>query len=150
MQKVIPAPRVRSYDVSRSFYGKLGFGEKWKHQFEQGLAVFASIARDDMELFLTEHAGDCQFGGLVLFYVPDVDLCHRQFREQGVSIARPPDNSLGSDIREMLIVDPDGNLLSFITRSAVPGARENAGWMLVVGRVSRADHIAVLESDCFT
>lgn len=118
MQKVIPALRVRSYEVSRAFYGKLSFEEKWKHQFEPSLPVFASIARDDMELFLTEHAGDCQFGGLVHFYVSDVDLCYRQFRAQGVPIAEPPSNSLGPETRDMLVVDPDGNRLSFITRSA--------------------------------
>ena len=117
MQKVIPALRVRSYEVSRAFYRKLGFEEKWKHQFEPSLPVFASIARDDMELFLTEHAGDCQFGGLVHFYVSDVDLCYRQFCDEGVPIAEPPSNSLGPETRDMLVIDPDGNRLSFITRS---------------------------------
>ena len=118
MQKVVPALRVRSYEASRAFYGRLGFEEKWQHQFDTGLPVFASIARDDMELFLTEHAGDCQFGGLVHFYVSDVDLCYRQFREQGVPISEPPRNSLGPDIRDMLVVDLDGNRLSFVTRVA--------------------------------
>ena len=65
----------------------------------------------------TEHAGDCQFGGLVHFYVSDVDLCYTQFRARGVPIREPPSNSLGPDIRDMLVVDPDGNRLSFITRS---------------------------------
>jgi len=59
MQQVVPALRVRSYDVSSVFYGKLGFEELWKHQFEPGLPIFASIVRDGMEIFLTEHAGDC-------------------------------------------------------------------------------------------
>lgn len=117
MQQVIPALRVRSYEASRIFYATLGFEEKWKHQLEPGLPVFASIARDEMELFLTEHAGDCKFGGLVHFYVSDVDLCYTQFGEQGVSISEPPSNSLGPDIRDMLVVDPDGNRLSFITHS---------------------------------
>ena len=118
MQNVIPALRVRSYAASLAFYSKLGFAEKWRHQFQPKLPVFASIARDDMELFLTEHAGDCAFGGLVHFYVQDVDLCYRQFRERAVPIAQPPSNSLGPDTRDMLVVDPDGNRLSFLTRSA--------------------------------
>jgi len=117
MQKVVPALRVRSYAVSRVYYAKLGFTEKWQHQFEPGLPVFAAIARDDMELFLTEHEGDCQFGGLVHFYVPDVDACHQQFRAAGVAIREPPSNSLGPGTRDMLVIDPDGNRLSFITRS---------------------------------
>ena len=117
MQEVVPALRVRSYQLSRAFYSMLGFEEGWKHQCEPHLPVFASVARDGMELFLTEHTGDCQFGGLVHFYVPDVDLCHRQFRDNGVPVSEPPGNSLGPDTRNMLVVDPDGNRLSFITRS---------------------------------
>ena len=71
-----------------------------------------------MELFLTEHKDDCEFGGLVHFYVSDVDLCYRQFLERGVAIGEPASNSLGPDTRDMLVVDPDGNRLSFITQSA--------------------------------
>ncbi len=118
MQKVIPALRIRSYQASLAFYEKLGFQEKWTHRFRPDLPVFASIVREDMELFLTEHAGDCQFGGLVHFYVPDVDRCCQEFRERGVPIAEPPSNSLGPDLRDMLVVDPDGNRLSFLTRAA--------------------------------
>ncbi|MCA1840908.1 MAG: glyoxalase superfamily protein [Actinomycetota bacterium] len=121
MQRVIPALRVQSYEVSKAFYGKLGFEEKWKHQFEPNLPVFASVARGDMELFLTEHTEDCQFGGLVHFYVSDVDTCYNQFREEGVPIDHPPSNSLGPDVRDMVVVDPDGNRLSFITRLSGSG-----------------------------
>jgi catechol 2,3-dioxygenase-like lactoylglutathione lyase family enzyme len=118
MQQVVPALRVRSYQASSVFYGKLGFKEQWKHQFLPNLPVFACVARDGMEVYLTEHAGDCQFGGLVHFYVPNVDECFAQFEQQGVPVAEPPGNSLGPDLRDMLVVDPDGNRLSFLTRSA--------------------------------
>ena len=118
MQQVVPALRIRSYEKSSAFYGKLGFKEQWKHQFEPALPVFVSIARDGMEIFLTEHTGDCEFGGLVHFYVANVDECYAQFRQRGVPVKEPPSNSLGPDIRDMLVVDPDGNRLSFFTRSA--------------------------------
>lgn len=118
MQHVVPALRIRSYDASKAFYEKLGFEEKWKHQFDSGLPVFALLARDGMEIFLTEHTGDCQFGGLVHFYVPNVDECYEEFCERGVPVSEPPSNSLGPDIRDMIVVDLDGNRLSFITRSA--------------------------------
>lgn len=117
MQQVVPALRIHSYEASRVFYGKLGFKEQWKHQFEPGLPVFASIARDGMEIFLTEHTGDCQFGGLVHFYVANVDECYAEFRQRDVHVKEPPGNSLGPDVRDMLVVDPDGNRLSFLTRS---------------------------------
>ena len=118
MQQVVPALRIRSYEASKAFYEKLGFEEQWKHQFETGLPVFASISRNGMEIFLTEHTGDCQFGGLVHFYVAHVDDCYAQFRQRGVPVKQPPSNSLGPDLRDMLVVDPDGNRLSFLTRSA--------------------------------
>lgn len=117
MQKVIPALRIASYEVSRDFYEKLGFKERWTHQFEPGLPIFASIVRDAMEIFLTEHTGDCQFGGLVHFYVPDVDACYSEFVQRGIQIHEPPSHSLGSNIKDMLVIDPDGNRLSFITRT---------------------------------
>ena len=117
VQQVIPALRVRSYQASIAFYCKLGFIEHWRHQFNPTFPVFASIALDRMEIFLTEHEGDCQFGGLVHFYVPDVDKCYRAFQQAGVSIAAPPSNSLGPDLRDMLVIDPDGNRLIFLTRS---------------------------------
>ncbi len=120
MQQVVPALRILSYEASSAFYGKLGFKELWRHQFEPGLPVFASVARDGMEIYLTEHTGDCQFGGLVHFYVANVDECYAQFRQRGVPVKEPPSNSLGPDIRDMLVVDPDGNRLSFLTRSAEP------------------------------
>ena len=119
MQRVIPALRVRSFAASFEFYQHLGFTLKWKHQFGPGLPIFASISRDGMEIFLTEHTGDGEFGGLVHFYVADVDACYREFVAAGVSIPRPPDNSLGPDIRDMRVKDPDGNRLAFLTVSAV-------------------------------
>ncbi len=121
MQRVVPALRIQSYEASLSFYELLGFAEQWKHQFGTDLPVFASIAREGMEIFLTEHEDDCQFGGLVHFYVSDVDLCYTEFCRRGVSIAEPPGNSLGPGTRDMLIVDPDGNRLSFITLSHAAG-----------------------------
>lgn len=115
MQRVVPALRVQSYARSLAFYERLGFAELWTHQFDAGLPVFACIARDGMEVNLTEHADDCAPGGLVHFYVPDVDGLHREFTDLGAPITQPPANSLGPTIRDMLVVDPDGNRLSFLT-----------------------------------
>lgn len=90
MQSVIPALRVSSYADAKVFYSRLGFQEQWKHQFTPDLPVFASIVRDGMEIFLTEHKDDCQFGGLVHFYVPDVDAWYDEFTGRGAPIAQGP------------------------------------------------------------
>jgi catechol 2,3-dioxygenase-like lactoylglutathione lyase family enzyme len=115
MQSVVPAIRIASYPASTSFYEKLGFVELWTHQFEPGFPIFAAVARDGMQIFLTEHTGDCAFGAKVHFYVPDVDALHAEFLARGVPIAEPPGNSLGPNIRDMLIVDADGSKLVFLT-----------------------------------
>ena len=118
MQRVVPALRIKSFKASIAFYEMLGFKEQWRHQFEPGFPIFASIAREGMEIYLTEHTGDCQFGGLVHFSVENVDECYVEFQRRGAHIQEPPSNSLGPDVRDMLVVDPDGNRLSFLTRSA--------------------------------
>ena len=119
MQRVVPALRVKSFDKSMEFYSRLGFVKEWVHQFEPGFPLFASITKDGMEINLTEHTGDCQFGGLIHFYIPDVDGYFEQIRHNGISVERPPENSLGPDLRDMAVVDPDGNRLRFLTRAAV-------------------------------
>ena len=116
MQRVIPALRVASFAKSMEFYSRLGFVKEWEHRFEPGFPVYASITRDGMEINLTEHTGDCQFGGLVLFYIPDVDHYHQQLLANGVTVPEPPANNLGPDLRDMVVIDPDGNRLCFLTR----------------------------------
>jgi predicted enzyme related to lactoylglutathione lyase len=115
MQRLIPAIRVASYRNSKPFYESLGFREQWTHPFELGFPTFAAIERDGMEIFLTEHAGDCQFGALVHFNVTDVDALYQEFKQRGVTVSEPPNNGIGPDIRAMAILDPDNNRLKFLT-----------------------------------
>lgn len=115
MQTVIPALRIRSYQVIKPFYESLGFKEQWIHQFEPHFPTFAAMARDGMQIFLTEHTGDCQFGGLVHFRVGDVDAVCAEFVAQGVVISEAPNNDINADLRMLAVVDPDGNRLKFMT-----------------------------------
>lgn len=117
MQRVVPALRVASYAASKPFYESLGFREEWTHQVEPGVPAFACVVFDGMELFLTEHAGDCQPGGLVHFYVADVDALYDDFLEYGVDVERVPNNDLGADLRVMSVLDPDRNRLKFLTQT---------------------------------
>lgn len=116
-QRVIPALRVASYARSKPFYESLGFGELWTHQFEPNFPTFAAMAFDGMQVFLTEHTGDCQFGGLVHFYVGDVDALYATWQARCIAIAEAPNNGLGDDLRTMWLHDPDGNRLMFLTAS---------------------------------
>ncbi len=116
LQRVVPALRVKSVAASMDFYTRLGFALEWEHRFGPSFPVFASIRWDGMQIFLTEHTGDCQFGGLVHFDIPSVDEFDALIRERGVAVDQPPANSLGPDLRDMVVVDPDGNRLCFLTR----------------------------------
>jgi len=118
-QRVIPALRITQYARSKAFYlERLGFELEWEHRFAPHFPVFMSIVRDGMRLFLSEHAGDCQVGGLVHFVIPDVDVWHREFQHRGVQATDPPNNDLG--FRNMTVTDPDGNQLRFMEPSSKP------------------------------
>lgn len=107
-QRVVPALRITNDARSRSYYvDVLGFAIEWEHRFGPTFPVFLSIARDGMRIYLTQHRGDCQVGGLVHFVVPDVDAWHAEFQARGAVVAEAPNDDLGR--RNMTIMDPDGN-----------------------------------------
>src|ERR1700716_4090028 len=94
-QRVVPALRITEYARSKAFYvDGLGFTVEWEHRFEPHFPVFLSISRDGMEIFLSEHSGDCQVGGLVHFYVPDVDAYYDQLRLNQIAVKEPPNQSM--------------------------------------------------------
>ena len=112
-QRVVPALRITDYARSKFFYvEKLGFAVEWEHRFEPHFPVFMAVVRDGMELFLSEHSGDCQVGGLVHLLIPDVDAWYREFVGKGVVVSEPPNDDLG--FRNMTVTDPDGNQLRFM------------------------------------
>jgi catechol 2,3-dioxygenase-like lactoylglutathione lyase family enzyme len=119
MQRVMPTLRITDYARSKAFYvDGLGFQIDWEHRFEPHFPVFLQVSRDEMAFFLTEHKGDCSVGGLLHLYVPDVDAWHAEFVGRGIAIKEPPNQSLPG-LRDMTIVDPDGNKLRICTR--LPG-----------------------------
>lgn len=115
-QRVMPALRMTNYARSKAYYvDGLGFTVAWEHRFEPSFPVFMQVERDGMAFYLTEHAGDCQVGGLVHLEVDDVDAWHAEFVGRGVPIHEPPSNDLPG-LRMMTVVDPDGNQLRVLSR----------------------------------
>lgn len=116
MQQVIPALRITNYSRSKAFYvDGLGFQIDWEHRFEPHFPVFMQITRAGMSIYLSEHSGDCQVGGLVHFFVSDVDGWFHEFQSKGVPIQEAPNEAL-EGLRMMTVVDPDGNQLRICTR----------------------------------
>jgi catechol 2,3-dioxygenase-like lactoylglutathione lyase family enzyme len=116
LQQVVPALRITDYGRSKAFYADgLGFQVVWEHRFEPHFPVFMEITRDGLTIYLTQHSGDCKVGGLVHFYVPDVDAWYAELQSKGVPIKEPPNESI-EGLRDMTVVDPDGNQLRICTR----------------------------------
>jgi catechol 2,3-dioxygenase-like lactoylglutathione lyase family enzyme len=115
-QRVMPALRITDYAKSKQFYAEsLGFQINWEHRFQPDFPVFMEVSRDGLAFFLTEHTGDCPAGALIHLYVPDVDAWFSEFRQKGVPVKEPPNESL-QGLRSMIVVDPDGNKLHICTR----------------------------------
>ena len=124
MQNVIPALRITNYEQSKRFYTEgLGFHIDWEHRFEPGFPVFVQISRDGMTLYLSEHRGDCQPGGLVHLFAPDVDAWYQELLHSvpaasaGLCQLQGPPSETIPGLRDMTVVDPDGNRLRICTRA---------------------------------
>ena len=112
-QRVIPQLRMTNWERTRNFYEQgLGFQVQWEHRFAPGMPVFTEVKRDGLSLFLTEHSGDCQVGGAAYIILDDVDAFYREITGRGVSVTEPPEEAPWG-VREMVVVDPDGNRLRF-------------------------------------
>jgi catechol 2,3-dioxygenase-like lactoylglutathione lyase family enzyme len=116
VQRVFPTLRITDYERSRAFYAEgLGFHVDWEHRFEPHFPVFVQVTRDGLSLYLSQHAGDCQPGGLVHLYVADADAWYQDFVSRGVKPHSPPaDQPWGN--RDFRVSDPDGNQLCVCTR----------------------------------
>lgn len=117
-QLVTPQLRSTNWERSRAFYvDGLGFTVDWIHQFELRLPVFAGITLEGRTLFITEHRGDCEVGGAVYILMDDVDAFYRTLVARGVRVLEPPEEAPWG-VREMMVVDPDGNRLRFANPQA--------------------------------
>lgn len=94
---------------------RLGFAIDWEWRHEPGFPVFLQVSRDGLAFYLSEHSGDCEPGGLVYLYVPDVDRWHAELVRAGLAIESPP-TSHPWGLRSMTLADPDGNHLCIATR----------------------------------
>lgn len=100
--RAIPVLRTGDVEASLEWYERLGFTEVWRHRFGDGYPWFVSVARDDVELYLSEHDGDA---------VPDTLVWLRLDRFADVvdaSDVAPEDQPWGPELR---LTDPDGNRL---------------------------------------
>ncbi|MFI6522275.1 glyoxalase superfamily protein [Spirillospora sp. NPDC050679] len=101
-EEVIPILHVRDAAAAVAWYGRLGFEQQWVHRFEPGFPAFVEVARGEVRLFLSEHAGDARPDTLVYLRVRDVQEIASEFGAQAVDAPWA---------REVELRDPDGNRL---------------------------------------
>lgn len=107
-EEVIPILRVADADASAKWYSRIGFELQHVHRFEPRLPAFATIARNEITLFLSEHTGDARPDTLIYLRVRDIDAIAATL---GATIEEAPWG------RECAATDPDGNRLRIGTPS---------------------------------
>jgi catechol 2,3-dioxygenase-like lactoylglutathione lyase family enzyme len=121
-----PTPLLRSFDETRAkaFYlDFLGFDLLFEHRFEDGLPLFMAVGKGGCELHISEHYGDATPGSAIRIPVDDVSAYMAALRAKNFGNARPgepQETPWGS--REITILDPAGNRLTFYTDSPEGGA----------------------------
>ncbi|MBL6279370.1 VOC family protein [Micromonospora fiedleri] len=103
VEHLAPVLRVADAEASVRWYERLGFVKQWEHRFAPHLPRYVGIARADMHLHLSEHAGDARPGTLVYLYVSDVDAM-----AAACGVTEIADMDWG---RDFMVMDPDGNRL---------------------------------------
>ncbi len=95
-----------------------GFQEEWEHQFELGLPLLVSAARERVRLYLSEHKGDARPNALIHLSVDDLDAVSKTFGihvdEDGLAGYSPAQGSFRNDGARN--ARADGRLTSSLVR----------------------------------
>jgi catechol 2,3-dioxygenase-like lactoylglutathione lyase family enzyme len=114
-----PIPILRVFDYAlaiRCYVDWLGFQVDWEHQFDGKGPRYMQVSRDAAVLHLTEHWGDTTPGTRVYIVTDDVVALHKEFHSRPNPNMRPGlcDQPWGA--KEMEVIDPFGNRLTFAQR----------------------------------
>jgi uncharacterized glyoxalase superfamily protein PhnB len=111
-------PILRIFDEAKAkeFYvGFLGFTVDWEHRFEAGLPLYMQVSKDDCIIHLSEHHGDCSPGAAIRIETNELDGFQKELIEKGYKYARPAVEEMPWGTRDMSVIDPFGNRLTFTT-----------------------------------
>jgi Glyoxalase superfamily protein len=112
----VPTLRITNDARSKAFdVDGLRLQVVWEHRCTPQLPVLLCSKRDEMGILLTANTGDCPVGGLVHLDVPDVDAWYAALLVKGVPAQEPPNASV-QRLRDMTVVDPDGDKPRFCSR----------------------------------
>jgi uncharacterized glyoxalase superfamily protein PhnB len=109
-------PILRIYDEAkaREFYvGFLGCEIDWQARFDDNAPIFMQVSRGAMVLRLSEHVGDGTPGTVVTVRMTGLDALHAELNGKRYKYMRPGIEDRPWGAREMVVVDPFGNRISF-------------------------------------
>lgn len=110
-----PIPILRMFDETkaREFYlGFLGFSVEFEHRFEADLPLYLGIARNGLQLHLSEHHGDASPGSTVFVPMQGIDAMRDELLAKRYGYGRPEIAEQGWG-RVLEVHDPFGNRIRF-------------------------------------
>ncbi|PBB34045.1 VOC family protein [Mesorhizobium sp. M1A.F.Ca.IN.020.06.1.1] len=112
-------PILRMFDTvkAREFYlGFLGFEVRFEHRFDDNAPLYMGVARDGCELHLSEHHGDGSPGANIRIETDGIIELHREFKAKNYRFNRPGLETTPWQTKEVTVIDPFGNRLTFFER----------------------------------
>ena len=109
-------PVLRIFDESKAkeFYVEfLGFAVDWEHRFEEGLPLYMQVSKDGCILHLSEHHGDCCPGAAMRIETDELEAFHESLAAKRYRNARPGIEKMPWGGKDMSVIDPFGNRLTF-------------------------------------
>ena len=114
-ETAIPVLQVGDSGAAAEFYcGRLGFTllSSWPSADTRRDPRYLTLVREGARLHVHSFQGAGAGTAAVYLFVDDVDALYAELRSRGVSVAAPPiDQEWGT--REIVVRDPDGNVLTF-------------------------------------
>ncbi len=109
-------PILRIFDIvkARSFYlDYLGFRVSFEHRFDPGAPLYLGIVRDICELHLSEHHGDATPGSANRIAITGIEDFHGELHSKRYPYMRPRIETPPWGTKEVSVIDPFGNRLTF-------------------------------------
>ena len=113
---VTPILRIFDEAKAREFYlDFLGFRVDFEHRFGENLPLYMGVTRDGVTLHLSEHHGDGSSGAHIRIAAGDVVAFHQELTDKQYKYNRPGIENTPWKTREVTVLDPFGNQLTFAT-----------------------------------
>lgn len=114
LKGVVPILRIFDVSKAREFYlGYLGFSVEFEHRFHDSAPLFMGIQRDSVRIFLSEHHGDGTPGTHVRVDIDGVASLCQELAAKGYRYMNPSIIEQEWGQRELTVVDPFNNRLTF-------------------------------------